>query len=216
MVRMGPFGLRIRLGHIRPFFRLTVVIRPIAVVDIARSIHPNQPRPPARRLRHRRSLRRGRSLRSRSRSSRRSRSRSRNLRSSRRRRSRSRRRWSGRSRRIPLLHPLMSTASPLFARSRRVSPIFTLTGSSGRRLRQRHLRRQKPRRHRHQTNRCLHKQPPARFGFLRGPECHTPDTAKSYPIPPLLSLPAWPPKQKKPPFLTQMSHKLIPLRDSCE
>jgi len=164
---MGPFGLRIGLGHIRPFLRLAVISRPIAVVDVARRIHPHQTRSASRRLRHRRSLRSWRRLSRRSRSSRCSRSWS-----GRRLRSRSRRcSWScsgrrlrsslcRRSRRIPLLHTLVPTASPLFAGSRRVSPVFTLTGRSGRCsgrcLSHRYLCRQKPRRNRHKTNRYLH------------------------------------------------------------
>jgi hypothetical protein len=165
MVRMGALGLGISLGHIRAFLGLAVVVRPITVVDVARSIHPHQARSAASRLRHRRSLRRGGSLRRRSRSSRRRRGgRSRNLRSSRSSSSRSRsRRSRGSSRRsrgssrIPLLHPLVPTASALFAGSRRISSILALSGRSRRCLSHRNMRSQKSSRNRHQTNRCLHK-----------------------------------------------------------
>jgi hypothetical protein len=154
MVRMSPFGLRIGLRHIRAFLRLPVVVRPITVVDVARSIHPHQARSAACRLRHRRGLRRGGSLRRRSRSRRRRRGgRSRNLRSS----SRGRSRRSRGSSRIPLLHTLVPTASPLFAGSRRVGSILALSGRSGRCLSHRDMRSQKSSRNRHQTNRCLHK-----------------------------------------------------------
>jgi len=158
MVRMGALGLRIGLRHIRAFLGLAVVVRPVAMIDIARSIHPHQARTAACRLRHRRRLRSGRSLRRRSRSSRRSRSR--NLRSSWRWRGSRSSRWSCRSRCIPLLHTLVPAASPLFAGRRRISSILTLSGRScrcpRRCLSHRNLRCQNPRRNRHQTNRCLH------------------------------------------------------------
>jgi hypothetical protein len=170
MVRMGALGLRIGLRHIRAFLGLAVVVRSIAVVDVARSIHPNHARSAARRLRHRRSLRSRRRLRRRSRSSRRGGSRSRNLGSNR--RWRWSRRWSYRSRRIPLLHALVPTAGPLFAGSRRISSVFTLTGSSGRCLSHRNLRAQKPHRNRHQMNRCLHKHSD-KISILRSPHCAT-------------------------------------------
>jgi hypothetical protein len=160
MVRMGALGLRIGLRHIRAFLGLAVVVRPIAVVDVARSIHPNHAGSAARRLRHRRSLRSRRRLRRRSRSSRGG-SRSRNLGSNRRwcwsRRRRWCRRWSCRSSRIPLLHTLVPTASPLFAGGRRVGSILALSGRSCRCLSHRNLRSQKSSRNRHQTNRCLHR-----------------------------------------------------------
>ncbi len=163
MVRMGALGLCVGLGHICSRFGLAVVVRPIAVVDVARRIQPHETGSTTRRLRHRRGLCRGRGLRrwssSRSRSGRWSRGRG--LRSSRRRSSRRGGRSSGgrsRSRSVPLLHTLVSVARPLFAGGRRVSPVFTLTCRSGRRrLGHRNLRHQKSCRNRHQTNRCLHK-----------------------------------------------------------
>jgi hypothetical protein len=164
---MGPFSLSVCLGHIRPRLGLAVVVRPIAVVDVARRIHPHQARSAARRLRHRRSLRRRRRLRGRSRH----RTRSWNCNLWRCRSWRCHRTWCShrdggcrrslrrccRSLRIPLLHALMATARPLFAGSRRVSPVFTLTGGSCGRLSHRNLPRQNPHRNRHQTNRYLHK-----------------------------------------------------------
>jgi hypothetical protein len=137
------------------------------VVDVARSIHPNHARSAARRLRHRRSLRRRRRLRGRSRH----RTRSWNCNLWRCRSWRCHRTWCShrgggcrrslrrccRSLRIPFLHTLVPTASPLFAGSRRISSVFTLTGSSGRCLSHRNLRAQKPHRNCHQTNRRLHK-----------------------------------------------------------
>jgi len=158
---MGAFGLRIGLRHIRSSLGLAVVVRTITVVDVARRIHPHQAWAATRRLRHRRGLRRRRSLRRWSRSSRSCRrNRGRHLR----RRSSGRcngSRWrrSGRrsSRRIPLLHTLMPAAGPLFAGSRRIGSIFALSGRSRRCLSHRNLRRQKTRCYRHQTNRCLHK-----------------------------------------------------------
>jgi hypothetical protein len=180
MIRMSALSLRIGLGHIRAFLGLAVVVRPIAVVNVARRIDPHQTRTASSRLGHRRSFRRRRSLcgrrrwscrgrrcswRSRSggslgssRCSRRSRScrslgcsrcswRGRSLGSSR----------CGRSLCIPLLHALMSPASPLFAGGSRISSILALSCRSGRRLSHRRLNRQKPRRNRHQTNHCPHK-----------------------------------------------------------
>jgi hypothetical protein len=159
VIRMRAFGLRISLGHVRPFLGLTVISRPIAVVDVARRIHPYQARTASRRLRHRRGLRRWGGLRR----WRRSRSRCRGWgrsRSSLRRRRRSRG-WSlcrrRSTRRIPLLHTLMSPASPLFAGGSRIRPIFTLSSRSGGCLSHRHLRRQKPCRNRHQPSHRLHK-----------------------------------------------------------
>jgi hypothetical protein len=158
MVWMSPFGLGIGLGHIRAFLRLAVVVRPITVVDVARSIHPNHPRTATRRLRHRRGLRSRRSLCRRSRSRRRRRGgRSRNLRSSRSSSRRGRSRRSSGSSRIPLLHTLVPTASPLFAGGRRISSILALSGRSCRCLSHRNMRSQKSSRNRHQTNRCLHR-----------------------------------------------------------
>jgi hypothetical protein len=159
MVWMSPFGLGIGLRHIRAFLRLAVVVRTITVVDVTRSIHPNHAWSAASRLRHRRSLRSRRSLRRRSRSRRRRRGgRSRNLRSSRHSSSsRGRSRRSRGSSRIPLLHTLVPTASPLFAGGRRISSILALSGRSCRCLSHRNMRSQKSSRNRHQTNRCLHK-----------------------------------------------------------
>lgn len=168
MVRTAAFGLRIGLGHIRSGLGRAVVFAPVAVIDVARRIQPHQTRTTTRRDSLSRLRRRG---------SRRLRrcssccwssgcrcgrclgcsswclcsSRCRGLRCC----SRSRR--SGRSGRVPLLHTLMSMTRPLFAGGRRVSPIFTLTCRSGRRLGQPSLRYQKPCRNCHQTNRCLHK-----------------------------------------------------------
>jgi hypothetical protein len=167
MIRMRPLGLCIGLTHIRPSLGLAVVSRSIAVVDVAIGINPYHARPAARRLRRCRGLSRRRRLRGRSRH--RTRSWSRHLR-----RCRSGRchgTWCnhrGRScrgslrccrsfGRIPLLHALMSPASPLFAGGSRISSILALSGRSHRRLGHRDLRRQKPRCNRHPTNRCLHK-----------------------------------------------------------
>jgi hypothetical protein len=156
MIRMRALGLRVRLRHIRPSLGLAVIIRPWTVVDIARRIHPHQTRSAPRSLGHRRSLRSRRRLRCGS-SRHRSRCwrRSSNFRSSWCSRSRRSSRSCG-SRRIPLLYPLVSSASPLLAGSRRVGPILALAGRTCRRLSHRNLRRQNPRRKSHQTNRCLH------------------------------------------------------------
>jgi hypothetical protein len=155
------------------------------MVDVARSIHPHQPRSATCRLRRRRSLGRRRGFPRRSRLRRSSRS-SRRGRSRCRRRSRSGRSRACRSSRrcIPFLHPLVPAASPLFAGSRRISPILTLSGSPCRSLGNRNLRHQNPRRNRHQTNRCLHKNPRIRFWILLRPT-----TKKSYAIPNCLSFP---------------------------
>jgi hypothetical protein len=161
MVRMTAFGLRIGLGHIRSCLGRTVVFAPVAVIDVARRIQPYQTRTTARRdslsrLRRRGGLRR-RCRRSRRSSSHRSRGRSRSLRSRRCRRWRCRSRGRRSRRSIPLLHTLVSTASPLFAGSRRIGSILTLTSGSRRGscrcLSHCNIRRQKPRRNRHQTNR---------------------------------------------------------------
>jgi hypothetical protein len=96
--------------------------------------------------------------------------------------------------RIPLLHALMSPASPLFAGGSRISSILALSGRSRRRLSHRDLRRQKPRCNRHPTNRCLHTRSRQTFE-LRGPI-----TAKSYAIPQFVSFP-------KCPFSTTMQER---------
>jgi hypothetical protein len=166
MVGMRPLGLRIRLRHIRTRLRLPVKICPIAVVDIARRIHPNQARPSPSSLGLRSRLRRRRSLRSRSRRCGCNRSRSRRrsscgCRSSSRsclsRGRRSSRR--SRSRRIPFLHTLMTTACTLLAGRSRVGSILAKPGRSRRRRRlsYRNLRCQKPSYNCQQTNRSLHK-----------------------------------------------------------
>jgi hypothetical protein len=161
---MGAFGLRIGLRHIRAFFGLAVIRRPVAVVDIARRIDPHHARPPSRCLRHCSCLRRrggfcrGCRSRSRSRSWRWGRSLRRWRRCSRRRRSCG---WSlrrcRRSLRIPLLHPLVSPTSPLFAGGGRISSILALSGRPCWCLSHGYLRCQKAHRNRHQTNRYLHK-----------------------------------------------------------
>jgi len=157
MVGMSPLGLRIRLRHIRSRLGLPIKVRPIAVVDVARRIHPYQTRPAARRLWSRRGLRRRRSLRSRSRRCGCNRSGDRR---------RSRRgcrsgRWSrrSRSRRIPFLHTLVTPACTLLARCGRVGPILAKPGRSRRRRRlsHRNLRYQKPSHYGQQTNHSLHK-----------------------------------------------------------
>jgi len=162
---MGALGLRIRLRHVRPSLGLAIEVGPIAVVDIARRVHPHQARTAASRLWHRcclgrrRGFRRLSRRRSRRRSGRRCGSRSSRcgLRS-----------WSSSrssswclgswSRGIPLLHSLVSTTSPGFARRRRVRPILTKTGRSCRRccLRYRKLRNQQTRRKHNKTNPCSH------------------------------------------------------------
>lgn len=142
MVRMSAHCLSIGLAHVLPFLGLAVVLRPRAVVHLGRSIDPDHPWPAACSLRHcSRSL--GSSASRRTRSSlgcHRCSSRCRHcrcaLRRSRSRNSRSCRcgSWSGS--RIPLLHPLMSTAGASLARSRRIRPVLARP-SSARRLRTR-------------------------------------------------------------------------------
>jgi hypothetical protein len=143
------------------------------VIDVALGVDPYHAWTATRCLRRRRGLRRRRLFRGRSRY--RTRSGSRHLPRCRRswrchgtrcshrrrgcRRSLRRRRSFGR---IPLLHPLVSPASPLLAGGGRIRSILALSGRSRRRLSHRHLRRQKPRRYRHPTNPCLHKRSPVR------------------------------------------------------
>jgi hypothetical protein len=167
MIRMSAFSLRICLGHIRPSLGLAVIVRPVTVIDIARGIDPYQPWTATRCLSHRRGLRRRRRLRGRSRH--RTRSWTCHLRRCRSRRrhgtgcSRRRRGCRGSLRRrrsfcrIPLLHALVSPASPLFARGSRISSILALSGRARRRLSHRYLRRQEPGCNCHPTNRCPHK-----------------------------------------------------------
>jgi hypothetical protein len=161
MVSVPALGLRIGLGHISPSLGRAVILAAIAVVHVAGGVQPYQARTTTRRRSLTRSLGRRRGgLRRRGRSSSRGRRwcRSRSSGSSLRCRcSGSRSSCSGRGRRIPLLHALVSTARPLFAGGRRVSPVFTLTCRSGGRLGHRNMRHQKPCSNRHQTNRCLHK-----------------------------------------------------------
>ena len=181
MIWMSALGLGIGLGHIRPFLGFAVVVRPVAVVDVARRIDPNQARTASRRLRHCSSLRRRGRLRrwSWSRSSRRSRGWSLCYWRWSRRRGRGccrSLRLCRRSRRVPLLHALMPPTCPLFAGGCRIRSILALTGRACRCLRRHHLRGKKPRRHRHQTNRYLHKRSRQKFEF------HGPNTAKSYAI----------------------------------
>jgi hypothetical protein len=158
MVRMRTLGLRIRFRHIRSCLGLTVKVRSVAVIHIARTIYPYQTRAASCRLGPGRGLRRRGSLGTRRR------------RWSNYSRSRcwgrgSRLRWSRRggsssSRRcIPLLHPLVSTARPLFARSGRVGSILANPGRARRRRRltYRNLRRQKSSHYRQQMKRSLHK-----------------------------------------------------------
>jgi hypothetical protein len=161
MVSVPALGLCIGLGHISSSLGRAVVLAAIAVVHVAGGVQPYQARTTTRRRSLARCLgrRRGGLCRRGRRSSRgrrwcRSRSSGSSLRC---RCSSSRSSGSGRSGRVPLLHTLVSTARPLFAGGRRVSPVFTLTCRSGRRLGQRNMRHQKPCRNRHQTNRCLHK-----------------------------------------------------------
>jgi len=167
MIRMRPFGLRICLGHIRPGLGLAVISRSIAVVDLAIGVHPYHAWTATRCLRHRRSFLRRRLFGGRGR--RRSRTWSRHLRrcsSWRCHRTRRRYRDCRRSlrrcrslRRVPLLHALVSVASPLFAGGSRISSILALSGRSRRRLSHRYLRHQKPHCNRHPANCCryLHK-----------------------------------------------------------
>ena len=167
MIRMRPLGLCIGLTHIRPSLGLAVVSRSIAVVDVAIGINPYHAWTATRCLGHRGSLRRRRRLRGRSRHG--SWSWSCHLwrcRSGRcngtwcNHRGRSCRGSLRRCRsfgRIPLLHALMSPASPLFTGGSRISSILALSGRSRRRLSHRYLRRQKPGCNRHPTNRCPHK-----------------------------------------------------------
>jgi hypothetical protein len=160
MVSVPALGLRIGLGHISPSLGRAIVLAPVAVVHVAGGVQPYQARTTTRRRSLTRSLgrRRGGLCRRSRRSSGGwgwSRSSGSSLRC---RCGSSRSSGRSRSRRIPFLHALVSTARPLFAGSRRVSPVFTLTCRSGRRrLGHRNLRHQKPCRNRHQTNRCLHK-----------------------------------------------------------
>jgi hypothetical protein len=72
---------------------------------------------------------------------------------------------SSRCRSIPVLHPLMSVAGPLFAGGRRISPILALTCRTRRRLSHRNLPGVKSNRNRQQTNRCLHRSSEYDFGF---------------------------------------------------
>ncbi len=163
---MSALGLRIGLRHIRSLLRFAVICRPVAVIHVAVRIHPHLPRTAACCLRRSCGLRRRRCLRRRG--CNRSGSWSRHLRrcgSWRRHRAWRRSRDGRRSLRprcrslgrIPLLHALMSVASPLFAGGSRISSILALSCGSGRRLSHRRLHRQKPRGYRHQTNRCPHK-----------------------------------------------------------
>jgi hypothetical protein len=165
---MRAFCLRIGLRHVRTCFGFAVVVRPIAVVDVARRIHPHHAGPASSCLGTRSSLgcrrrfsRRSSSHRSRSRRHRRwSRSRLRSRRWSCRHRSRRsclhRRRGSVSG--IPLLHPLVSTARTCLLRGRRISPVFTLPGGTGwRGLRYCCLCNQKTCRKRNETNRFIHK-----------------------------------------------------------
>jgi hypothetical protein len=164
MIRVRAFGLRIGLRHVRPRLGLAIKVRPIAVVDVARRIHPHQTRTASSRLwprsscGRRGSLSRSGSLRSGS-GSRSSRSRGGYL------SCRSRCRLSGRSRcraggvcGVPLLHALVSAARACFLRSRRVSPVLTLPGRASRRRRLSYgnLCNQQTCRHRNKTNRCFH------------------------------------------------------------
>jgi hypothetical protein len=152
MVRTRPFRLRIRLGHIRSRLSLAVEVRPIAVVHIARRIHPHHARTTPCRLRSRRSTRRRGSLR-RLRGWSRCRSRCRTSLRNRRNHRSSRNRSC-----IPLLHPLVSAARALLIRSSRIRSILALSCRSCRRSRlcQRKLRAHQPQCNRHPTNCCLH------------------------------------------------------------
>ncbi len=167
MVRVGAFGLRVGLRHVRARLGLAVIVGSIAVVHITRRIDPYQTRATARRLGHCRSFGRRRSLRGGG--SLRSWSRSRSCRSGGSCLSccsRCRLRCSsgcrltrrGRCSRIPLLHALVATARPRFACSRRIRPVLTLSGRAGRRRRlsYRCLCNQQTCRHRNKTNRCFH------------------------------------------------------------
>jgi hypothetical protein len=169
MVRMRAFGLRIPFRHIRALFRLPVIIRSIAVVDVARRIHPYQPRTAPRSLRASRHLLRWRHL------PRCPARRSRSSWCSRRGSSRCRSRsswsclsggsWCSRSRssrgrgRIPLLHPLMASTRPLFTRGRRIGSVLAHPRRSRRWrcLGGRQLCTGQPCRNRHQTDCNLHK-----------------------------------------------------------
>jgi hypothetical protein len=189
MVGMSALGLCIRLRHIGPGLGLPVVIRSIAVIDVARRIHPYQAWSTTGSLwKGRCPLRRGLlSRRSRScacgnwssRCCRSWRSLSRRYRCSRR---SGRSSSSSRCSRIPLLYALVAPAGALLASSRRVSPIFTKSRRSRRRCRlgPSQLGTGKPSRNHHQTDRYLHKR--SHSLDLEGP-----NTAKSYPIPPTLS-----------------------------
>jgi hypothetical protein len=165
MVRVRAFGLRIGLRHVRPSLGLAVIVRPIAMVDVARRVHPHQTRSASSRLGPRRSLgrRRGLSRRcsSRSRRHRRwcsSRSRLRCRRWSRCRSSWSRRlRSRGSIRRIPLLHTLVSAARARLLRCRGIRPVLTLPGRASRGLSYRCLCHQQTSRKRNETNRFIHK-----------------------------------------------------------
>ena len=160
---MGALGLRIRLRHVCPSFGLAIEVGPIAVVDIARRVHPHQARTAPSRLWHRCRLGCRRGLRRLSRRRCGCRGRCRGSSCSLRSRSSSRSRCSSRclgswSRGIPLLHTLMSTASASFACGRRVRPILTKPGRSRRRcrLRCRKLRKQQTCCKRNKTNSYFH------------------------------------------------------------
>jgi len=164
VVRVRTLGLRISLGHISTCLGLPIKIRPRAVIHIACCIDPHHTWSATWSLWHRRGSRSRRhlsacSLRCRRRSHR-CRHRSRSLRRSSRSRhrcSRSSLGWSRRLCRKPRLHPLMPPARAFLARSVRISPILALTRRSGRcSLGHGHLCHEKPCRHSHTSNSCLH------------------------------------------------------------
>jgi hypothetical protein len=142
MIRMRARSLGVRLRHVFTILRRTVVLRPRAVVHLRWTIHPNHPRPATSRRR--------------SGSSRRLRHRWYRLH---RRRSDRRSRTSHR-RRIPSLNSLVPTTRARLAHFRRIRSVLANTRStrrrSGRHLRYRHLRYQKPRCHCHHANDRLH------------------------------------------------------------
>jgi len=125
---MSALRLSIRLAHIRPSLGLAIKRRSIAVIDVARRIHPHQPRPTSRSSRLRcRYLRRTQPF-----TGSRSRNRLRQDTGNRRRRrhrlrllSARRRRHRGWSSRVPGLHPLMPVTSPRLLSRRRVRPVLT-------------------------------------------------------------------------------------------
>ena len=219
MVWTPALGFGVGFRHIGPSLGRAVVLTAIAVIDIARGIQPDQTRTTA--SRHgpgslRGGARRGRCGRRRSRSSRRRRSRLGRRRSS----GRGRCRRCRSSRRIPLLHSLMPSTSTLFAGCRRVSPIFTLSCRSGWRLGRSHLYGKKTRRNCHPTNRCLHKLPQLDLDIYESP-VRSPREVRSWQKPtpyrqPLsfLARQALHHANAAAP-ITQMSHPLLPLRDSC-